>query len=102
MSHFAQIENSAVLRVIVAEQDFIDKQPGTFIQCSYNTSGGEHKAGGIPLRMNYPGPGWSYDESLDAFIPPKPEPIDGFGEWALDEATCLWVAPEGYVVNQNI
>lgn len=89
MSHFAELdENSAVLRVIVADQDFIDTQPGTWIQTSYNTSGGVHAAGGAPLRKNYAGPGFFYDEARDAFIPPKP-----FPSWSLNETTCLWEAP---------
>jgi len=37
------------------------------------------------IRKNYAGIGFTYDESRDAFIPPKPE-----GNWALNEETCLW------------
>ena len=58
---------------------------------SYNTSGGVHKNGGIPFRKNYAGIGYSYDETRDAFIPPKP-----FDSWILNETTCLWEAPVEY------
>lgn len=89
MSHFAELDgNNIVLRVIVAEQDFIDKQPGRFVQTSYNTRGGVHTQGGTPLRKNYAGVGYSYSPTLDAFMPPKPYP-----SWWLDEKTCLWNPP---------
>lgn len=93
MSHFAEIAaNGTVLRVIVAEQDFINSgtvgNPSRWIQTSYNTSGGVHLLGGTPLRMNYAGVGYSYDRDRDAFIPPRP-----FASWVLDESTCLWIAP---------
>jgi len=55
---------------------------------SYNTLGGVHKLGGIPFRKNYASTGYTYDASLDAFIPPTPYP-----SWVLDETTCLWEAP---------
>jgi hypothetical protein len=37
------------------------------------------------IRKNYAGIGYTYDETRDAFIPPKPE-----GNWTLNEETCLW------------
>ena len=69
-------------------QTFVDSSPGEWIQTSYNTLGGEHKLGGTPLRKNYAGVGFTYDRTLDAFIPPKP-----FDSWELNEDTCLWQAP---------
>ena len=89
MSHFAKVENGIVTQVIVAEQDVIDS--GLFgtgwVQTSYNTRGGQHP-NGTPLRKNYAGVGYTYDEQRDAFIPPKP-----FASWVLNEDTCLWDAP---------
>lgn len=93
MSHFAKIENGIVTQVIVAEQDVIDS--GIFghgwVQTSYNTQGGIHLLGGTPLRKNYAGIGYSYDEVEDAFIPPKP-----FKSWKLNSSTFLWEAPVDY------
>ena len=40
------------------------------------------------FRKNFAGIGYTYDEALDAFIPPKP-----FESWILDENTCRWNAP---------
>jgi hypothetical protein len=55
---------------------------------SYNTHGGVHTKGGIPLRKNFAGIGYTYDEDRDAFIPKKP-----YQSWILNETTCLWEAP---------
>ena len=100
MSHFAEINNDGIVqRVIVAGQYFINSgkvgDPNNWIQTSYNTRGGVHYApnsrepdGGIALRKNYAGKGYTYDETRDAFIPPK-----AFPSWLLDEDTCKWKAP---------
>lgn len=92
MAHFAEVINGIVIRVIVAEQDFIDSgvvgNPSKWIQTSYNTFGGKHKLGGTPLRKNYAGIGYTYDETRDAFIPPKQ-----YQSWILNEETCLWEPP---------
>ena len=92
MSHFAQIDgNNIVTQVIVIEQDVVDTglfgDPNSWIQTSYNTSGGVHTQGGIPLRKNYAGIGYTYDSTRDAFIPPKP-----FNSWLLNETSCLYEA----------
>ena len=90
MSHFAKVENGIVTQVIVVEQDIIDS--GLFgtgwVQTSYNTHGGVHANGGVPLRKNYAGVGYVYDDQRDAFIPPQP-----FPSWAMREETCQWSAP---------
>ena len=92
MAHFAKVKDGKVLRVIVAEQEFVDSYidniPGQWIQTSYNTWGGVHKLGGTPLRKNFAGVGYTYDDVRDAFIPPKP-----FNSWILNETTCLWDPP---------
>lgn len=88
MSHFAKIVNGIVTQVIVAEPEFfttfVDTSPGNWVQTSYRTYGGQHPENN-PLRKNFAGVGFTYDEKLDAFIPPKPE-----GEFVLNEETCLW------------
>ena len=93
MSHFAEVDSTnTVLRVIVAEQDFINSgavgDPTRWVQTSYNTSHGVHKKGGTALRGNYAGAGYTYDVTLDAFLAPKP-----FASWVLNKATCSWDAP---------
>lgn len=98
MSHFAKVENGLVTGVIVAEQDFIDSgivgDPSSWIQTSYNTHHGIHYGpdgkpdGGVPLRKNYAGIGFTYDEKLDAFIPPKL-----YASWKFNQQTCDWEPP---------
>ena len=98
MAHYAEInEIGTVLRVIVAEADFVATMPGTWVQTSYNTRGGVHHDPhtGEPsadqskaLRKNYAGIGFTYDAVRDAFIPPKPS-----ADAVLDEMTCTWSEP---------
>ncbi|SVD42628.1 uncharacterized protein METZ01_LOCUS395482, partial [marine metagenome] len=91
-----------VTRVIVAEQPVIDSgalgDPSNWIKTSYNTKGGVHYApnsnepdGGVALRKNYAGKGFTYDKDRDAFISPKP-----FESWILSEDTCCWEPPVPY------
>tara|TARA_R100001530_G_scaffold112865_1_gene79872 strand:+ start:161 stop:520 length:360 start_codon:yes stop_codon:yes gene_type:complete len=103
MSHFAKIENDLVTQVIVAEQDFINTMDGQWVQTSYNTRAGIHYApnsndpdGGVALRKNYAGIGYTYDSDRDAFILPKP-----YDSWLLDEQTCTWEAPVPYPNDDN-
>ncbi len=104
MSHYAQLdENNVVVFVIHAksndkEDEFTESTGDVWKQTSYNTRGGVHYTDGEPsedqskaLRYNYAGIGFTYDENRDAFIPPQP-----YASWALDETTCLWVAPIAY------
>ena len=96
MAHYAKIENNEVVNVIVAEEDYIQKLDGEWIQTSYNTHGGVHVNGGTPLRKNFAGIGYTYDAGRDAFIPPKP-----FNSWVLNEDTCLWNAPTPMPVEEG-
>jgi hypothetical protein len=70
--------------------DFLTKLTGypVWKQTSYNTHGGVHNNNGTLLRKNHAGIGYTYDETRDAFIPPKP-----FNSWILNETTCQWEAP---------
>ena len=78
--------------------DFLTKLTGypVWKQTSYNTHGGVHSSGGTPLRKNHASIGYAYDETRDAFIPPKP-----FNSWVLNEDTCLWNAPVIYPTDGN-
>tara|TARA_Y100001938_G_C8064996_1_gene419671 strand:- start:1117 stop:1497 length:381 start_codon:yes stop_codon:yes gene_type:complete len=105
MAHFAKlgigniVEKVEVVHNDVATTekagvDFLNDLYGTndiWKQTSYNTKGGEHLLGGTPFRKNYAAIGFKYDETLDAFIPPK-----RFKSWILNETSCLWEAPIPY------
>ena len=105
MAHFAKLGiGNKVLKVEVVSNDVaLTEQAGrdflnniyntndTWFQTSYNTYGGEHRLGGTPFRKNYAGIGWKYNQTRDAFIPPKP-----YASWTLNETTCQWQAPVAY------
>lgn len=98
MGHFAKVVDGKVTQVIVAEPEFfdtfVDSSPGVWLQTSYNTRGNVHYGqdgqpdGGVALRGNYAGVGYSYDAQIDKFIPPQPYP-----SWVLSPLTILWEAP---------
>jgi len=114
MAHFAKVVDGIVSQVIVAEPEFfdafVDSSPGTWLQTSYNTRGGVHynpetgePDGGVALRKNYAGIGFTYDAVRDAFYAPQPYP-----SWTLNETSCVWEAPvaypddgEGYIWNED-
>jgi hypothetical protein len=79
--------------------DFLTKLTGWAIwkQTSYNTQGGVHRLNGTPLRKNFAGIGYTYDEDRNAFIAPKP-----FKSWVLNEDTCNWESPIPYPQDNNI
>lgn len=96
MAHYAFLdENNVVIEVIVGknegegdidwEEHYSQVRGRPCRRTSYNTYAGQHKNGGIAFRKNYAGIGYTYDASLDAFIPPKPG-----DEYELDVETCLW------------
>lgn len=96
MAHYAYLDEDGIVTQVIVGKD--EGEGGVdweeyygAVRCSYNTRGGVHVAGGTPFRMNYPGPGWSYDPGFGpdgAFIPPQP-----FPSWTLDPDTALWDAP---------
>ena len=102
MAHFAKLGTGNIIeRVSVVSNDvatteqagveFLQNLYGdraTWKQTSYNTRGGQHLTGGTPFRKNYAGIGFKYDQTRDAFIPPRP-----YASWILNETTCLWDPP---------
>jgi len=96
MAHFAQLDsNNVVTQVIVvgnsdtADANGVEKEHigaafcerlfgGNWKQTSYNGS----------IRKNYAGVGYTYNVSLDAFVPPKP-----YASWVLNNDTAQWNAP---------
>ncbi len=108
MSYFAKLdENNVVIFVTVGrqeddglEEELNARTGDVYRQTSYNTRGGIHydPETGEPsgdqskaFRGNYAGIGFTYDEDLDAFIPPKP-----YESWVLNENTFSWEAPIPY------
>ena len=99
MAHWAELdENNIVLRVVVGSNDdpdegyqwLIDNLGGTWLKTSFNTYGGVHQLGGVPLRKNFASAGDTYDSVRDAFIAPKPKDF----ETIFNEQTCQWDVPD--------
>lgn len=98
MASFAQLDdNNIVINVlVVADKDTADENGNNveeigiqFLQSllGENTIWKQTDYDGT-IRKNYAGIGYTYDETRDAFIPPKP-----FENWILNEETCLWIPP---------
>ena len=82
-TYFAEIDaGGTVLRVIVADQAFIDSgkvgPAKNWVQTTVDGS----------VRKNYAGKGYTYNKTLNAFVPPKTSSTA-----TLDGATAKWVEP---------
>lgn len=79
MSYFAEInENGIVLRVIVADQSFVDSgvvgKPEKWVESG---------------KDNLASAGYSLNTKIGKFVPPKP-----YESWTLNETTATWDAPK--------
>jgi hypothetical protein len=111
MAHFAKIgANGKVIQVLTCgngdmlnadgvEDETVGQQyleqhnnwpAQMWVQTSYNTSGGQHRLGGTPLRGNYAGIGYIWDEDNNLFYPKKP-----YASWVLNTTTATWHSPIG-------
>ena len=95
MAHFAKLGTGNIVErvevvsndIATTEQagvDFLNnlyKTRDVWKQTSYNST----------IRKNFAGIGFTYDQTRDAFIPPKP-----YNSWVLVEETCRWKAPVDY------
>lgn len=101
MAHYALLNEENMVIDVFVGRDEDDLAPGvtdwetyyapegfTVKRTSYNTVGGQHVLGGTALRGNYAGVGYSYLETEDIFMPPKP-----YESWVLDVGCACWVAP---------
>lgn len=84
-------ENNIVIDIRGGDAEWVATQDGRWIETDPDTIGGQHRFGGTPLRKNFAQMGYTYDETLDAFIPPKTTP-----SWVVDPDTGQWVAPVPY------
>ena len=95
MAHFAKLGVGNIIEAVhvvsnniaTSEQAGIDflnnlyNSRDVWKQTSYNGN----------IRKNYAAVGYTYDQTKDAFIAPKP-----YASWILNEDTCLWEAPVAY------
>ena len=111
MAHFAKIGmNSKVLTVLTLNnsdmlnadgvedesvgQQYLERHNNwpsqMWIQTSYNTFANQHKLGGTPLRGNYAGIKYEWDEDNNIFLPKKP-----YDSWVKDTSDATWHSPIG-------
>ena len=111
MAHFAKLgANSKVIQVLTLDnkdmlnadgvedetvgQQYLERHNNwpaqMWIQTSYNTSNGTHKLGGTPLRGNYAGIGYTWDEDNNIFYGKKP-----YASWVLNTTDAQWHSPIG-------
>jgi len=108
MAHFAKLGIGNIVEkvevvsnnIATTEQAGVDflrnlynDQNAQWFQTSYNNN----------IRKNFAGIGYTYDQTRDAFIEPKP-----FNSWTLNETTCNWESPvvkpddgQNYVWNEE-
>ena len=101
MAHFAKLGTGNIITTVevvhndiaTTEQagvDFLNNLHGSrdvWKQTSYNGN----------IRKNFAAIGYTYDETRDAFIAPKP-----YASWILNETTCIWEAPVAYPTDGEI
>ena len=92
MAHFAKLGTGNIVeRVEVVSNDVATtEQAGVdFLNNLYNTRDvWKQTSYNNNIRKNFAGPGFTYDQTRDAFIAPKP-----YESWVLNEETCKWEAP---------
>ena len=109
MAHYARVNNENIITFItpipnemitdingVEHEDWAfkhlyetipDSLGDRWVQTSYNNN----------FRVRYVGLGYSWNQELNAFIPPKP-----YESWSLNEETCLWEAPVAYPTDGEV
>ena len=111
MAHFAKLgANGKVIQVLTLDNENMLNADGVedesvgqhylerhnnwpaqmWIQTSYNTYNNQHKNGGTPLRGNYAGIGYTWDEDNQIFWPKKP-----YASWVQDLTNANWKSPIG-------
>lgn len=114
MAHFALLDDNNIVTFVTVgrdedngkEAELSARTGQTYKQTSYNTRGGIYYTPGTStpdpdqskaFRKNYAGIGYTYDATLDAFIPPKE-----FASWLLNTTTGLWEPPTPYPTDGKV
>ena len=96
MAHFAQLSGSIVQQVIVVNNEVITSGSQEVEQLGIdfckslfgNDTEWKQTSYNEKFRGNFAGAGFSYDSTLDAFIPPKP-----YESWILNTDKYEWESP---------
>jgi hypothetical protein len=94
MAHYAFLDEDNIVTEVftgIDETELIEGLDPEIWYGNFRGQGCKRTSYNGKIRKNYAGIGFTYDETLDAFIPPQP-----FDSWVLDEENCLWTAPRPY------
>jgi hypothetical protein len=99
MAHYAFLDENNIVTEVITGIDETELIEGLDTETWYGNFRGQtckRTSYNKNIRKNYAGIGYTYDESRDAFIPPKT-----FNSWILNEDTCVWEAPIAYPQDEN-
>jgi hypothetical protein len=91
MAHYAFLDDNNIVTEVITGIEETELIEGLDTETWYGNFRGQvckRTSYNGNIRKNYAGIGFRYDQSLDAFIPPKP-----FDSWLLNEETANWEAP---------
>jgi len=94
MAHYAFLDENNIVTEVITGIDETELIEGLDTETWYGNFRGQvckRTSYNGKIRKNYAGIGYKYDETLDAFIPPKP-----FDSWLLDEESATWSSPTPY------
>ena len=94
MAHYAFLDNNNVVTEVIVgidETELIEGQDPEIWYGEFRGQACKRTSYTGKIRKNYAGIGFVYDETRDAFIPPKP-----FEGWLLNEDNCQWQPPIPY------
>ena len=92
MAHYAFIDENNIVTEVIVGIDETELIEGLDTETWYSNFRGQtckRTSFNGKIRKNYASVQYTYDETLDAFIPPKCHDTA-----TLDEATCLWICED--------
>jgi hypothetical protein len=92
MAHYAFLDENNIVTEVITGIDETELIEGLHPETWYGNYRGQvckRTSYHGNIRKNYAAKGFTYDETRDAFIAPKPDNQIGF-----DEETCQWIMPE--------
>ena len=91
MAHYAFLDENNIVTEVITGIDETELIEGLETETWYGNFRGQvckRTSYNSNIRKNYAGVGFTFDETLDAFIAPRP-----FTSWELNNETCQWQAP---------
>jgi hypothetical protein len=100
MAHYAFLDEKNIVTEVITgvdETELIEGKPPEVWYGEFRGQTCKRTSYNGNYRKNYAGIGYTYNEELDTFIPPKP-----YESWILNEDTCQWKAPVDYPEGDGI